>query len=103
MSKSKIDKKVNKKARNFNKELKEDVFNGRFEVRQYQKTKVDGMHYYLYQLVDNLQPKRNKVVYKWLLGESSFFMYDIWNEMNEFIIRSDFWELYRKGELYENK
>ena len=61
MSKTKIDKKVNKKVRNFNKSLKEDVFNGRFWVRQYQKTKYDGLHYYLYELIDNLEPERNRV------------------------------------------
>ena len=97
MSKTKIDKKVNKKVRNFNKSLKEDVFNGRFWVRQYQKTKYDGLHYYLYELIDNLEPERNRIIRGWMLGESCLFMSDIWDEMNDFIIKSDFWELYRKG------
>ena len=97
--KNKVDKKVNKKVREFNKELKEDVFNGRFWVRQYQKTKYEGNNYYLYELRDRLQPERNKVIYEWLRGESLFFMNNIWEEMNDFIIKSNFWELYRN----ENK
>ena len=48
MSKSKVDKKINRKVREFNKELKRDIFNDRFELRQYQKAKLDDMHYYLY-------------------------------------------------------
>ena len=27
----------------------------------------------------------------------NIIMNDIWDEMNDFIIKSDFWELYRKG------
>ena len=96
MSKSKVDKKINKKVREFNKELKKDVFNSRFELRQYQKAKLDDMHYYLYQLVDNLEPERNRVIREWLRGESPFFMSRLWEEMNDFIIKSDFWELWRK-------
>ena len=47
MPESKVHKRINKKVREFNKELKEDIFNGRFELRQYQKAKLDDMHYYL--------------------------------------------------------
>lgn len=96
--KSKTDKKVNKKVRNFNRELKADLFKDRFEVRQYQKARVDGLNYYLYQLIDNLEPERNRVIREWLWGDSKFFMNKIWEEMNDFIIKSDFWELYRKKE-----
>ena len=92
--KTKIDKKVNKKVRQFNKELKEDVFNGRFWVRQYQKARVDGVEYYLYELMDREQPERNKLVRGWLLGISPFFMSEIWDGMNTFIVKSDFWEQY---------
>ena len=48
MSKTKTDKKVNRKVKEFNKALKKDVFKDRFWVRQYQKTKCDGLNYYLY-------------------------------------------------------
>lgn len=94
MSKNKIDKLVNRKARKFNKELEQDVFNNRFWVRQYQKARVDGLEYYLYELRDREQPERNRVIRGWLLGCSHFFMNDIFEEMNDFIIKSDFWEQY---------
>lgn len=94
--KNKTDKKVNKKVREFNKELKKDVFNGRFWVRQYQKTCYQGSMYYLYELIDCAQPERNKVIREWIRGESQFFMHTIWEEMNEFIIKSNFWELWRR-------
>ena len=48
MAKTRTDRKVNRKVKQFNKELREDVFKGRFEVRQLEKTRVDGMQYYLY-------------------------------------------------------
>lgn len=98
MSKSKIDRKINKKVRKFNKSLREDVFGNRFWVRQYQKATCDGLHYYLYELVDNLEPERNTVLNGWMLGESCFFMSEIWEGMNDFIIKSDFWAKYYNDE-----
>ena len=92
--KSKVDKKVNRKVREFNKELKKDVFNGRFWVRQYQKARVDGLDYYLYELMDREQPERNEIIRGWILGISAFFMSDIWEGMNNFIITSNFWDKY---------
>ena len=102
MGKTKTDRKVNKRIREFNRELKEDVFKGRFWVRQYQKARVDGMSYYLYELIDNEQPSRNKVIFDWIRGESPFFFSTIWEGMNDFIIKSDFWEKWRK-EREENE
>ena len=96
MSKTKTDKKVNKKVREFNKSLKEDVFENRFWVRQYQKAQLDGVNYYLYELIDELEPNRNRIIREWIRGESDFFMHRIFEEMNDFIIKSDFWELWRK-------
>lgn len=96
MSKTKTDKKVNKKVREFNKTLKEDVFENRFWVRQYQKAQLDGVSYYLYELIDELEPNRNRIIREWIRGESDFFMHRIFEEMNDFIIKSDFWELWRK-------
>lgn len=95
--KTKTDKRVNKKIRAFNETLEKDVFRNRFWVRQYQKQTYDHSQYYLYELCDRLEPERNRVIYKWLRGDSVFFMSDIFDEMNSFILESDFWELYRKG------
>ena len=95
--KSSVDKKMNKKVKEFNKELKKDVFNGRFWVRQYQKARIDGSYYYLYELKDREDPSRDRVIWKWILGNSIFSMNDIWWEMNDFIITSDFWEKYNKA------
>lgn len=98
--KTKTDKKVNRWIRQFNRELRQDVFKNRFEVRQYQKVRHDGESYYLYQLIDNLQPERNYIIYEWIRGGSILSMRRIWEEMNNFIIYSNFWELYwKEGEL----
>lgn len=96
MSKNKVDKKINKKVRDFNRELKKDVYNGRFWVRQYQKTRYDGSMYYLYELIDETQPERNQIIRQWIRGNSVFFMSEIWEGMNDFIIKSDFWENWRR-------
>lgn len=93
MGKNKTDKKVNRIIKKFNKELREDVFKGRFEVRQLQKARIDDTNYYLYEVRDNLHPENNKIV-PWEWGESIFFMNKIWVEMNDLIVHSDFWELY---------
>lgn len=93
MAKTKTDRKVNRKVKQFNKELREDVFKGRFEVRQLEKTRVDSMQYYLYEVRDNHHPERNRIV-PWEWGDSIFFMNKIWMEMNDLIITSDFWDLY---------
>ena len=66
--KTKMDKKVNHYVKRMNNELKHDVFKDRFEVRQVRKTRgEDGLQYYIYELRDNLQPERNKIIgwYTW--------------------------------------
>ena len=93
MGKNRTDRKVNRQVKRFNKELREDVFKGRFDVRQLQKARVDGMNYYLYEVRDTHHPERNRIV-PWEWGDSIFFMNKIWREMNDLIITSDFWELY---------
>ena len=103
MAKNKTDKKVNKLVKNFNKKLKEDLFKDRFWVRQYQKARIDGLDYYLYELKDRLEPERDRVIRKWLYGKSYFFMDEIWEGMNDFIIKSDFWDLYWRNEKDENE
>lgn len=93
MAKTKMDRKVNKMVRQFNKSLREDLFKDRFWVRQMQKATVDGLQYYLYECIDNLHPENNRIVL-WQYGGSYFFMSKIWEEMNDLIVRSDFWDLY---------
>ena len=48
------------------------------------------------ELIDELEPNRNRIIREWIRGESDFFMHRIFEEMNDFIIKSDFWELWRK-------
>ena len=64
--KSSTDKKMNRIVKELNKSLKKDVFNGRFWVRQYQKARVDGLCYYLYELKDREDPSRDKVIRNWI-------------------------------------
>ena len=97
MGKTKTDRKVNKKIKAFNRSLRQDVFKDRFWVRQYQKTVVNGSSYYLYELMDREEPDRNRIIYQWIRGESPFFMSEIWEEMNDFIIWSNFWDKYWEG------
>ena len=94
MAKSKIERKINKRIRDFNKDLKADVFGDRFWVRQYQKATVDGMLYFLYELCDREDPKRNYLVPGWFNQYEMLHFYKIWEEMNDFIIKSNFWSIY---------
>ena len=94
------DKQVNKTIRKFNKSLYADVFKDRFWVKQYQKARVDGMCYYLYELKDREEPNRDKVINRWV----NEFDYEriIFREMNDFIITSNFWEEYWKKNPRQN-
>lgn len=104
MAKTKTDIKVNKAVKKFNKTLKADVFDGRFWVRQYQKTKYNGVSYYLYELIDNLEPERNYLIRGWINGKSPFFMSEIYEAMNDFIVKSDFWSIfYSDPSRYDKK
>lgn len=91
----KICRKVNRRIRQLNKQLAEDVFGNRFWVRQVQKQYKNDIHYFQYELRDRLQPERNKLLY-WLSEFSLVTFNDLWLEMNDFIITSDFWETYNK-------
>ena len=86
----KICRKVNRRARQLNKQLAQDVFGNRFWVRQVQKQYKNDIHYFQYELVDNLQPERNRLLH-WLTEFSLITFNDLWIEMNDFIITSDFW------------
>lgn len=93
MSKTLYDKKVNRNIKKLNKQLREDVFKTRFEVRQIQKATYDGIQYYLYSLIDNEQPERNTIC-KWYNYWEICRSNKVWLEMNDFIVFSNFWELY---------
>lgn len=91
----KICRKVNRRARQLNKQLAQDVFGNRFWVKQVQKQYKNDIHYFQYELVDNLQPERNRLLH-WLTEFSLITFNDLWIEMNDFIITSDFWKTYNK-------
>ena len=96
MSKTKIDRKVNKIVKAMNENLKADVFKDRFWFKQIQKAKNScGMEYYLYELCDRLEPNRNSVISRgWIWGETPFFESHLWEEMNDFIVKSSFCSIY---------
>lgn len=96
MSKTKIDRKVNKIVKAMNENLKADVFKDRFWFKQIQKAKNScGMEYYLYELRDRLEPNRNSIISEgWMWGESPFFENHLWEAMNDFIVKSSFWSIY---------
>lgn len=95
MSKTKVDRKINKIVRIINRNLKEDVFGDRFWIRQVKKQKSDGMQYYLYEMIDRKHPERNSLVsHGWLWGESFFLSADFYEAINDFIVRSSFWAEY---------
>lgn len=94
MSKSLYDKKVNCNVKKLNRQLLNDVFKDRFWARQVQKSKADGIDYYLYELCDREQPERNELIRGWLNYWEICSSYKIWEAMNNFIITSDFWSKY---------
>lgn len=90
--KTNIDKKVNKTVKKINNQLKVDVFGNRFWIRQYRKSRVDGISYYLYELCDRKQPSRNKIIPGWLDEFEILIFHKLDTEINEFIVSSDFWK-----------
>ena len=94
MSKTKTDKRVNRCIKQLNKQLREDVFGDRFYARQYQKAYVDGLSYYLYELIDREQPERNRLIRHWLWSGEIIHSKKVHLEMNDFIVTSNFWEKY---------
>lgn len=94
MSKSLYAKKVNSNIKKLNSQLLHDVFGDRFWARQVQKARgVDGIEYFLYELCDREQPERNTIVH-WANYWEICSSYKVWEEMNNFIITSDFWTKY---------
>lgn len=98
--KSKDAKKVNQVAKRLNKSLRQDVFGSRFWVKQIKKSRGDGMEYFLYQLKDREDPERDRLIPGWLNVfdvERKLF----W-EVNDFIVRSNFWAKYWKDKSRYN-
>lgn len=95
MGKTKMDKKVNNYIKRVNKDLKRDVFGDRFWLRQVEKTfGEDKVRYYRYEIVDNKYPKNTKVLSAWFTGFGITTMNELMVDLNNFIIKSDFWETY---------
>lgn len=96
MAKSAYERKANRNVRAQNRELQKDVFGTRFFIRQIQKARADGILYFRYRLEDNLMPERNYET-KWYnefeigMGAPNKLL----KELNNFIITSNFWTLYR--------
>lgn len=98
MARTKLDRKVNKVVRDLNKSLAADVFGNRFEVRQIRKTRGEyDWQYYQYELVDNLEPERNQII-SWMSGFEITTFGHLAVYINDFIIRSDFWKLYKANQ-----
>ena len=87
----KICKKVNKKVRQLNKQLKQDVFGTRFWVKEINKQYKDNIHYFQYELRDREQPERNNIT-GWYSEFELLTFRDLWLKMNDFIVTSDFWQ-----------
>lgn len=96
------ERKVNREVRHFNKVLEKDVFGKRFTVHQVRKSRSEGMTWFLYELIDNEQPERNYLIPGWL--NEFDYMRRIWEEMNNFIVYSNFWSIYHnKPESYKKE
>ena len=52
------------------------------------------MQYYLYELKDRIEPERDTLIRGWLWGHSVFLRAELFDAVNDFIIRSDFWAKY---------
>ena len=92
--KSKNDRKVNRIAKRLNRVLAADVFGDRFTVHQLRKTGETwyDIPHYLYELRDKMEPSRNRII-GWINIYNA--NRELFLEMNDFIITSNFWELYR--------
>ena len=94
MSKTLEAKKVNRMIKKLNRSLQKDVYGDRFYCWQIQKSFADGIELFRFKLTDKEQPERNCET-RW------FNIYEVewkvWNEMNDFIVFSDFWKKYREN------
>lgn len=92
----KICRKVNRRARQLNRQLEKDVFGNRFWVKEIRKSYIYGIHYFMYELRDRKQPERNQIIGEWLNEFALLNFNDLWLKMNDFIITSDFWTTYKQ-------
>jgi len=99
MSKNLQERNMHKAIKKFNKSLKYDVFDGRFWVREYKKSRYEGMSYFQFELRDKEQPERNYLIPGWFNSSESW---EVFEEMNNFIITSNFWKIYRKNNNVES-
>lgn len=102
MKKSNDAKKVNRNVRKLNRQLKADVFGDRFEARQFKKSRVGEVEYFMYKLIDHVQPERN-IIIPWETAFSIYRFNAIWIAMNDFIVSSNFWQEYNARREREGK
>lgn len=105
-SKRKLIRKINRVVRKMNRSLRNDVFKDRFsvvvlnkDIRPYSDHSGWDAHF-LIEFRDEAQPNRNYAY--WF--EPHFIIYSgffaggrhVDTDLNDFIVRSDFWETYRR-------
>lgn len=98
--KTKQDKYLNHICKILNRQLRHDVFQGRFTIRQIKKNGFEddhSLHWYIMELCDKKDPSRNQIfcLTNWY-GKS--MMYEVYSKMNKFITESDFWSTFNYDE-----
>ena len=93
MSKTLEAKKVNRIIKKINRSLQEDVFKDRFYIYQIQKSFGNRIEYFRFKLTDKEQPERDYTTYWFDTFEICKLNKMFW-EINDFIIKSDFWNKY---------
>jgi len=99
MGKSIEDRKVNREIKSMNRVLERDVYGNRFWARQFRKAKADGIEFYQYELCDRQCPDRNKVLEPWYDFAEIIISKKIFQEMNNFIAASGFWQEYKNSNV----
>ena len=94
MSKTLETKKVNKCIKKLNKQLQKDVFKDRFYCWQIKKSLKEGIEWFQFKLTDKKQPERNYIT-KWFSAFEICEFAKLYLEMNDFIIDSNFWSIYK--------
>lgn len=93
MSKTLEAKKVNKNIKKLNRQIQADVFGDRFYCWQFKKSFGDGIEYFQFKLTDKEQPERDYITH-WFSAFEICKFYKLFEEMNDFIIKSNFWSKY---------
>ena len=98
MSKTREAKKVNKVVKRLSRQLATDVFKDRFFIRQLRKAfGCNKVEYFQFELIDKEQPERNQIT-KWYDSFEICRFAEVHQEINDFIVNSDFWEKHRERE-----